>query len=228
MKNFLKILFVSLFLISIYPFYPVEVLAEARCSARADWSCQDPTPTAREGLTDGPCDTAVPCPTSGYKCCPSVAVQRNALAAYEEGRTKEAAGDRAGACESFRQAQTMLPSSTIERAITRVCETAPVEDTPTAPAGAPEKVKLENPLGGGAGVTSVPRLIGNIIKTILTIVGALALGMFVFGGFTWMTSGGSSEKIQKGKNILIWAVIGLVVIFTSYTAVDFVLTAFGI
>jgi len=94
--------------------------------------------------------------------------------------------------------------------------------------GAPEKVELENPLGGGTGITSVPRLIGNIIKTILTIVGALALGMFVYGGFTWMTSGGSSEKIQKGKNILIWAVIGLVIIFTSYTLVDFLLTAFGL
>lgn len=94
--------------------------------------------------------------------------------------------------------------------------------------GSPEKIELENPLGGGTGITSVPRLIGNIIKTILTIVGALALGMFVYGGFTWMTSGGSSEKIQKGKNILIWAVIGLVIIFSSYTLVDFVLTAFGL
>jgi len=99
--------------------------------------------------------------------------------------------------------------------------------TTTSTTGTPEKVELENPLGGGTGITSIPRLIGNIIKTILTIVGALALAMFVYGGFTWMTSGGSSEKIQKGKNILMWAVIGLVVIFTSYTLVDFVLTAFG-
>ncbi|MFA5413568.1 MAG: pilin [Patescibacteria group bacterium] len=105
---------------------------------------------------------------------------------------------------------------------------APEGSSPTTTPGAPEKVELENPLGGGTGITSVPRLIGNIIKTILTIVGALALAMFIYGGFTWMTSGGSSEKIQKGKNILMWAVIGLVVIFTSYTLVDFLLTAFGL
>ncbi len=109
------------------------------------------------------------------------------------------------------------------------CIPDPTSSTPSSTTtGAPEKVELENPLGGGTGITSVPRLIGNIIKTILTIVGALALGMFVYGGFTWMTSGGSSEKIQKGKNILIWAVIGLVIIFTSYTLVDFLLTAFGL
>jgi hypothetical protein len=99
----------------------------------------------------------------------------------------------------------------------------------TLPTGAPPpKINLENPLGGNSGETSVPRIIGNIVKTILTIVGALALGMFVYGGFTWLTSGGSSEKIQKGKNILMWATIGLVVIFASYTLVDFLLRAFGL
>lgn len=108
------------------------------------------------------------------------------------------------------------------------CVSEPASSTGTA--GTPEKIKLENPLGGsGAGeVTSPTRLIGNIIKTILTIVGALALGMFVYGGFTWLTSAGSPEKVKKGKDILIWATIGLIVIFTSYTAVDFVLTALGV
>jgi hypothetical protein len=73
-----------------------------------------------------------------------------------------------------------------------------------------------------------PELIGRIIKAVLGIVGALALAMFVFGGFTWLTSGGSPDKIKKGKDILMWAVIGLIIIFTSYTLVDFILTAFGL
>lgn len=99
----------------------------------------------------------------------------------------------------------------------------------TLPTGTPPPtVHLENPLGGDSGETSVPRIIGNIVKTILAVVGALALGMFVYGGFTWLTSGGSADKIQKGKDILMWAVIGLVVIFSSYTLVDFLLKAFGL
>ncbi len=105
---------------------------------------------------------------------------------------------------------------------------APEGGSPSTTSGATEKIKLENPLGGGTGVTSVPLLIGNIIKTILMIVGALALAMFVYGGFTWLTSGGSADKVKKGKDILIWATIGLIVIFTSYTLVDFLLTALGI
>lgn len=83
---------------------------------------------------------------------------------------------------------------------------------------------INSPIGEVTG----PELIGRIIKTVLGIVGALALAMFIYGGLTWLTSGGSPDKIKKGKDILMWAVIGLVVIFSSYTLVDFLLKAFGL
>lgn len=104
-------------------------------------------------------------------------------------------------------------------------DSTPSGGTPsTTDESATKTIPLQNPLG----TTSVPVLIGNIIKTVLAIVGALALAMFIYGGFTWLTSGGSAEKIKKGKDILMWAVIGLVVIFASYSLVDFLLTAFGV
>jgi hypothetical protein len=82
-------------------------------------------------------------------------------------------------------------------------------------------VNLTNPLGNNN--TSVPKLIGQIIKVALSIVGSLALVMFVYGGFTWMLAAGNEQAITKGKNILSWAAIGLVVIFASYSAVSFVI-----
>jgi hypothetical protein len=83
---------------------------------------------------------------------------------------------------------------------------------------------LRSPIGGATG----PELIGRIIKTVLTLAGALALAMFIYGGFTWLTSGGSPDKIKKGKDILMWATIGLIVVFSSYTLVDFLLKSFGL
>jgi len=83
-------------------------------------------------------------------------------------------------------------------------------------------VKLVNPLH----VTSVPELIGNILKAGIGIVGALALLMFVYGGFRWLTSGGEPGKIQEGKDAMKWAAIGLVIVFASYALVGFVLKAF--
>ncbi|MBI4090880.1 MAG: hypothetical protein HY422_02550 [Candidatus Komeilibacteria bacterium] len=73
--------------------------------------------------------------------------------------------------------------------------------------------------------TSVPGLVNNAVKTILGIVGALALFMFVYGGMLWMTSGGNSGRIEKGKDTLIWATIGLFIIFASYAILNFILTA---
>ncbi|MCX6793153.1 MAG: pilin [Candidatus Falkowbacteria bacterium] len=84
---------------------------------------------------------------------------------------------------------------------------------------------LDNPLKG---VTSVPQLIGNVITGVLGIVGSLALLMFVYGGFMWMLSAGNEKMVEKGKTTLIWASLGLVVIFMSYALVTFVIkTATG-
>ena len=73
-----------------------------------------------------------------------------------------------------------------------------------------------NPLGN----VTIPGLIGKIIKGVVGIVGSLALLLFIFGGFTWMTAGGNEEKVKKAQNILKSAVIGILIIFTSYALLN--------
>jgi len=41
--------------------------------------------------------------------------------------------------------------------------------------------------------------------------------MFVIGGFMWMTAAGNPEKIKKGKDTLMWAILGIILIFSSYS-----------
>lgn len=86
---------------------------------------------------------------------------------------------------------------------------------------ATQPVTLTNPLGDSN--LTPQAFIGRIIAGALGIVGSLALAMFVYGGFTWMTSAGNQEKVKKGKDILIWAALGLVAIFMSYAFVRFVI-----
>jgi hypothetical protein len=82
---------------------------------------------------------------------------------------------------------------------------------------------LTNPLG-----TDSPEIvIATVINTVLGIVGSLALLMFIYGGLTWMTSSGNKEMIERGKKIIIWAAIGLVIIFSSYALVRFLITGVG-
>lgn len=85
-------------------------------------------------------------------------------------------------------------------------------------------VEFTSPIGQ----VSPGRFIGNAIKTVLGIIGAIALAIFVYGGFVWMTSGGSPEKIKTAQTTLVWAVLGMIVMFASYAAVDFVLRALGV
>jgi len=82
--------------------------------------------------------------------------------------------------------------------------------------------ELKNPLG-----TLVdPRdIVGNIINAALGLVGSLALLMFIYGGFLWVTSAGNDEKIKKGRDIIMWSALGLALIFASYALLNFILNA---
>lgn len=96
---------------------------------------------------------------------------------------------------------------------------AGTEGCPTdAPAGS---ICLENPLGKE--MNSPQLLIGRVINAVLGIVGSIALVMFIYGGLTWMISGGSAEKVKKGRDIIVWSAVGLIVIFISYGLVRFLI-----
>jgi hypothetical protein len=78
-------------------------------------------------------------------------------------------------------------------------------------------VELPNPLQAN----SVPDLARNVIQGLLGVSGAIALFYLVWGGITWMTSQGNSERIKKGKDTIVWAIFGLAAIFFSYVILDF-------
>jgi hypothetical protein len=101
---------------------------------------------------------------------------------------------------------------------------AGTEDKPKDPG---TTVELPNPLGDNPEDAKPQVLIGKIIKAVLGVVGSIALVMFIYGGFMWMTAAGNQERVTKGKEILIWATIGLIVIFTSYALVSFIFTGIG-
>lgn len=65
-------------------------------------------------------------------------------------------------------------------------------------------------------------------KWILGIVGSLTLIMFIYGGFTFLISAGSSDKVGEAKKIITAAVIGLIIVFSSYLIIAFVLGSLGL
>ena len=73
-------------------------------------------------------------------------------------------------------------------------------------------------------VSGVSDLVKKIINILSVIVGIVAVIMIIIGGFRYITSGGSSEKVTAAKNTLLYAIIGLVIVALAQVIVRFVLT----
>ncbi len=88
-----------------------------------------------------------------------------------------------------------------------------------------------NEVGNGLNnslATSDPRATaGRIINIILGLLGVIAVGIIMWGGFVWLTSNGEEEKINNAKNILRNGVIGLVIILASWGIASFILSRLG-
>lgn len=67
----------------------------------------------------------------------------------------------------------------------------------------------------------------NVSKWILGVVGSVALLFFVYGGFVFILSGGSEEKVKQGKQILIGSVVGLCIVFSSFLIIQFSVNLLG-
>jgi uncharacterized membrane protein YidH (DUF202 family) len=70
---------------------------------------------------------------------------------------------------------------------------------------------------------TIPTLIGTIIGSVLTVMGVLFFLLSVYGGFLWMTARGNEERVTRGKNTIIAAVIGMIIIVASYAVTRLVL-----
>src|SRR3989338_134809 len=85
----------------------------------------------------------------------------------------------------------------------------------------PQNMPTDTGLFGG----TLNQALANIINAALTLVGVIALGAMVYGGFRWMTAAGSEEQVGEAKKILTAGVIGLIIIIISWAVVNFVIGA---
>ena len=77
---------------------------------------------------------------------------------------------------------------------------------------------------GAVPQASVEVLVGNVIRTILVIVGLLFMVLIIYGGVTWMLGGreGKEKDVEKAHKIIEGAVIGLLIVAAGYAVTTFV------
>ena len=81
---------------------------------------------------------------------------------------------------------------------------------------------------GDCSIEDFFRLIIAISGRFIALSGVLALVAFVYGGIVFLTSAGSSDRVTKGKKIVIGSLIGLAIVFLSYTIITFIARALGV
>ena len=99
---------------------------------------------------------------------------------------------------------------------------------PAAENGRPGDNPCTSPNGcGNYSLDDMLQVAVNVANWILGVVGSVALLFFIYGGFTLIFSGGNETTVKKGKQILIDAVIGLVIVFTSFLIIRFSMQLLG-
>lgn len=69
----------------------------------------------------------------------------------------------------------------------------------------------------------VGKTLNNIINSIVGVLGLVCVIVMIVGGVTYMTSGGDAGKVKKGKDTILYGLIGLVICALAFVIVNFVI-----
>jgi cbb3-type cytochrome oxidase subunit 3 len=64
--------------------------------------------------------------------------------------------------------------------------------------------------------------IGEIVGAALSFIGVIFLALIVYAGFRWMLSAGNQQAVDKAKELLVAAIIGLVIVLAAYAITAFI------
>jgi hypothetical protein len=103
------------------------------------------------------------------------------------------------------------------------------QSTPTVtPSASPMLDRLKT-VGGDAGYsdateTTLLDIIGTVINGLLGLLGSIFILLIVIAGYNWMTASGDEQKIDKAKDTIRAAIIGLIIIVGAFAIWQFIST----
>jgi hypothetical protein len=67
-----------------------------------------------------------------------------------------------------------------------------------------------------ASVSQISGFIKNVIEALAGLSGLVATGFFVVGGFSYITSSGNPQKLEKAKRTILYSAIGLAITIGAF------------
>ncbi len=79
----------------------------------------------------------------------------------------------------------------------------------------------------GLATQDIRIIAGNIVRAFLALLATIAVLLIIYAGFLWMTAQGKEDQIQRAKDVLKNATIGVIIIIMAYAIVTFIISLFG-
>lgn len=77
-------------------------------------------------------------------------------------------------------------------------------------------------VAGGSGNELTTNII-NIINGVIAALGIVCVVVMIIGGVNYMTSSGDAAKVKKGKDTILYGLIGLIICVLAFAIVNFVI-----
>jgi len=73
-----------------------------------------------------------------------------------------------------------------------------------------------------ADATTISEIIGTAVSAFLALLGMIFLVLMLYAGYHWMTARGEEEKVEKAKDTITRAIIGLIIVVGAYAIWSFI------
>ena len=84
--------------------------------------------------------------------------------------------------------------------------------------------KVPNPVGR----QDLGGILFDVVNALLLFAGAVAVLFLIIGGFRYVVSAGNAEQVEGAKKTIVYALLGLIVIFIAYVLVQLVQNYLGV
>ena len=83
---------------------------------------------------------------------------------------------------------------------------------------------------GGAGIPTIggDQLLTNGLNLVYFLAGVIAVIVIIIAGIMYTTSSGDSGRVTKAKNMLTYAIVGLIVVLSAFAITNFVVGRFSL
>src|SRR6266550_2158932 len=75
---------------------------------------------------------------------------------------------------------------------------------------------------GVATLRCIPVVFQNVVTAALMFVGATAVFFIIYAGIRFVTSGGDPKQVASARQIMTYAIIGLILVLSSFAIIFFI------